>query len=241
MLSLANSAALSSGLIQFGGGTLQFSPSNTNDYSALIFNSTGPISLDTNGQTVTFASNLDGSNVGGLTKVGNGLLTLSGNNNYSGATLVSAGTLAVTGTGSLSSSTGNVEVGTNAGSPAALVFGPASVTNLTTPRYPAYGSLRFYRNGPGRRIVHHGRIRQNRQPGQRIVGNHQSIRRHGVDQRRRCGKRQSFADHRRVFGGNSAYNLSGGSLIVPNGTCLPALERQRHPEYFQRLRHRLAH
>ena len=105
MLSLDNAAALSSGTIQFGGGTLQFSPSNMNDYSAVIFNSSGPISLDTNGQSVTFASNLDSSNVGGLTKAGSGTLVLSGNNAYSGATIVSAGTLSVTGTSSLSSST----------------------------------------------------------------------------------------------------------------------------------------
>ena len=45
---------------------MQFTVSNTTDYSAQIVNSTGPISIDTNGQTVTFASSMGSSNTGGL-------------------------------------------------------------------------------------------------------------------------------------------------------------------------------
>ena len=47
-LSLANAAALGSGNITFGGGTLQFSASNANDYSAKIVSSNAAILLDTN-------------------------------------------------------------------------------------------------------------------------------------------------------------------------------------------------
>ena len=96
VLSLANSAALPvSGSITFGGGTLQYTGSNGNDYSAAIVNSTGPISIDTNGVNVTFASSLVGSNTGGLTKIGSGSLTLAAAGTFGGNTLVSGGTLAL--------------------------------------------------------------------------------------------------------------------------------------------------
>ena len=73
ILNLANSAALAGGgNITFGGGTLQYSASNNRDYSGRIVGSSGPISIDTNGVNVTFASGLAGSNTGGLTKIGSG-------------------------------------------------------------------------------------------------------------------------------------------------------------------------
>jgi fibronectin-binding autotransporter adhesin len=89
------------GPIVFGGGTLQYSATNTVDYSKRILLSTGAISINTNGQAVTFASALDSSNVGGLTKSGAGTLTLANSNLYTGATSVMAGKLVVTGSGSL--------------------------------------------------------------------------------------------------------------------------------------------
>jgi autotransporter-associated beta strand protein len=81
--------------ISFTGGTLQHTSTNTNDYSARIANSSSAIKLDTNGQRVVYASRLDETNVGGLTKLGSGTLVLSGANEYSGPTTVSAGTLLV--------------------------------------------------------------------------------------------------------------------------------------------------
>jgi autotransporter-associated beta strand protein len=51
--------------------------------------------FDTNGNNVTLASVLSGP--GGMTKIGAGVLTLSGANSYSGATTVNAGTLFVNG------------------------------------------------------------------------------------------------------------------------------------------------
>ena len=66
-----NSAAAIPGNIAFGGGTLRYySASFLTDYSGQIFNSAGPIAIDTNGQSVTFANALDASNSGGLTKLG---------------------------------------------------------------------------------------------------------------------------------------------------------------------------
>ena len=44
---------------------------------------------------MTFGGTLDSSNSGGLTKLGNGMLTLLGSNSYTGNTLVTSGTLAL--------------------------------------------------------------------------------------------------------------------------------------------------
>ena len=55
--------------------------------------STGPISLDTNGQNVTFNSGLASTNTAGLTKMGSGILTITASQNYSGPTLISGGTV----------------------------------------------------------------------------------------------------------------------------------------------------
>ena len=93
ILSLGSTAAIGGGSIIFGGGTLQFTPSNTTDYSARITGSSGPISIDTNGQAVRFGSSIASSNTAGLVKIGNGTLTLGANNSYTGGTTVSGGTL----------------------------------------------------------------------------------------------------------------------------------------------------
>ena len=96
-----NNAAAIPGQIAFGGGTLQYTVNNRQDYSAQIFNSTGPIAIDTNGQTVTFGSGLDVSNTGGLTKIGQGTLILSAYNNYSGTTTIAGGVLNVGSVGAI--------------------------------------------------------------------------------------------------------------------------------------------
>ena len=133
-LSLANSAAipLTSVNITFGGGTLQFSLSNTNDYSGSIVNSTSAISIDTNGQSVTFNSNLNNSNSGGLTKINSGMLTLGGSNSYGGGTTINAGTLQLGSTAALPTSTaltltgGTLDLDTYAATVANLTSAAAS-------------------------------------------------------------------------------------------------------------------
>lgn len=93
-LSLGSSGALgSTGTISFSGGTLQYSASNTTDYSSRFSTTASQAyALDTNGQNVTLASALTSSG-GTLTKSGTGTLTLTGANTYSGTTTVSGGTL----------------------------------------------------------------------------------------------------------------------------------------------------
>ena len=92
------------GTITFGGGTLQFTVASAGqDWATRIRNSTGAgiIRLDTNGQNVTFAGAIAASNTAGLTKLGNGTLTLTGVNLYTGTTTVTTGTLLVNNPGSL--------------------------------------------------------------------------------------------------------------------------------------------
>ena len=89
-------AANAAGTILFGGGTLQYSAANQFDYSGR-FSTAGnqPISIDTNGQTVTFATAIQGAGTS-LTlndSLGTGTLILAASNTYTGGTTVAAGTL----------------------------------------------------------------------------------------------------------------------------------------------------
>ena len=116
VLSLANSAALSSGAgaITFAGGSLQYTDSSTisPDYSGRIVNSTSAIGIDLNGQSVTFGSGLASSNTGGLTlnsTVPGGILNLAASNGYSGATRIGSGVLlSVANAAALTTGTGAV-------------------------------------------------------------------------------------------------------------------------------------
>jgi autotransporter-associated beta strand protein/T5SS/PEP-CTERM-associated repeat protein len=102
VLALESASALgTSGTISFGGGTLQYSVSNTTDYSSRFSTAANQAyEIDTNGQNVTLASPLASSG-GTLTKLGSGTLTLTGNNTYTGGTNLFAGVLAVSGKSAL--------------------------------------------------------------------------------------------------------------------------------------------
>jgi autotransporter-associated beta strand protein len=85
-------------------------------------------------QTSTFAGIIqDGaSGVGGvaITKIGSGILTLSGTNTYTGETNVNAGTLSITGTGAALSATGVVKVNSSA-TAAGILSGTGTVGAVT--------------------------------------------------------------------------------------------------------------
>ena len=109
VLALGSANAVgTSGKISFGGGTLQYSVSNTTDYSSRFSTTASQAyEIDTNGQNVTFASPLTSSG-GTLTKSGTGTLTLSGNNSYTGGSTISAGVLQVGAGGATGSIAGSV-------------------------------------------------------------------------------------------------------------------------------------
>ncbi|WAC19477.1 autotransporter-associated beta strand repeat-containing protein [Luteolibacter sp. SL250] len=119
-------ASLPAGTIHFNGGTLQYSSANTTDYSSRFSTAAGnQVIIDTNGQTVTFASGIN-SSTGTLSKTGSGTLILTAAStmtNGSVVTNISAGTLrGVDSTAYTASSntlqkifgTGTVQVGNNA-------------------------------------------------------------------------------------------------------------------------------
>jgi fibronectin-binding autotransporter adhesin len=114
-LSLGSANAVgSTGAISFGGGTLQFTSSNTTDYSARFSTAASQaFRVDTNGQSVTLGTGLS-STGGSLVKIGAGTLTLSGSNTYDSGTSVSVGTLLLSGGNDRLSTTGNISFGTGA-------------------------------------------------------------------------------------------------------------------------------
>ncbi len=102
-----NSGSLgTTGTITMGAGTLRWNGSNTEDVSARTTLVNGlTATFDTNGNNVTFASAIGGATSAGVTKAGNGTLTLSAANTHTGVTTVQGGALALNNVGSLQSST----------------------------------------------------------------------------------------------------------------------------------------
>ncbi|MBL0182054.1 MAG: autotransporter-associated beta strand repeat-containing protein [Chitinophagaceae bacterium] len=91
--SLSQASNIAGNLV-LGGGTLQYTGATAStDRSYTLTNATTSfIEITTAGTTLTI-SGASANNTGGLTKIGPGTLTLSGNNLHTGTTTVSAGTL----------------------------------------------------------------------------------------------------------------------------------------------------
>ena len=158
-LALSSSDALAGGgAIVFGGGALQFSAGNTVDYSAQIVNSGSAVSIDTNGQSVTFANALASSNTGGLTKLGAGTLTLSAVNSYGGGMTVNGGILKAGASGAV-------------GTTSAVTLANVSGATLDITGFDPHGCEDLHRRDDGQRwtarFPEHQRLRflQHRQRG----------------------------------------------------------------------------
>jgi len=94
-----------------GGGTLQYTgaSASTDRNFTLTAGTISSIDVTINNLTLAGAST---ATTGALTKIGNGTLTLSGVNNYTGSTTISVGTLALDATGTIAASSGLANAGT---------------------------------------------------------------------------------------------------------------------------------
>ena len=134
------------GTLSFSGGTLQYSAANQTDYSGRFSSAASQAySIDTNGQTVTFASALTSAG-GSLTKLGAGTLTLAAADTYTGTTNINAGTLNVTGSiGSVGTPGGAIAVLAGAtlsvGSGGSINIAGQNMTNAGTLTVAAGGSI----------------------------------------------------------------------------------------------------
>ncbi|HVX75488.1 MAG TPA: autotransporter domain-containing protein [Bradyrhizobium sp.] len=120
---LQNGATLRGGTAadnaDFDGGAALIS---TGGNSSLTLTATGGVTLEGNlnveavAATDTFTLNADladaSGHTGSLTKIGAGTVVLTGDNTYTGLTMIETGTLALSGTGSISASSGVVDNGT---------------------------------------------------------------------------------------------------------------------------------
>ncbi|MEO5916094.1 MAG: autotransporter-associated beta strand repeat-containing protein [Luteolibacter sp.] len=127
------------GQVAFGGGILQYSALNLVDYSPRF--ATGgaqQFKIDTNGQNVTYASNLTGPG-GNIQKYGAGKLTLTGTNSTTQNVFGHAGSLVLdtaakittTGFASIGTQTGDSSIVTVNGTSQLLVTGDFNVSDVT--------------------------------------------------------------------------------------------------------------
>ncbi len=110
-IQIDNANALNStGNLTFGGGALLYGSGITEDFSARFKNSGSAIVIDTNGQNIAFASVIDSSNSGGLTKNGAGDLTISGSNTFTGDVTLNTGRLILGNDSALDGASGSIVI-----------------------------------------------------------------------------------------------------------------------------------
>ncbi len=112
--------------VSFGGGALKWAVGNSADISGrTVTIGAGGAIFDTNTNDVIFANAIGNNGGGGLTKNGLGILTLNGDNSYTGTTVINAGTLKLASGASLANSAA-ITVGNSAafdGSAAPVTIG----------------------------------------------------------------------------------------------------------------------
>jgi outer membrane autotransporter protein len=112
-LQVTNNSAVSAGTVTLDGGSFQAGAQGLNFSNTFKLNPTGGF-VDTNGNTLIISGNMvDGSGAGGFTKVGAGVLTLSGASTYTGPTQISAGSVRAGGAGAFAATSAfNLAAGT---------------------------------------------------------------------------------------------------------------------------------
>ncbi len=103
-LAVGNNAALGTGTLTFGGGTLQAAVDGLTLGNAAVLAANGTI--DTQSFGLTYSGAITGA--GQLTKAGTGMLVLTGTDTYAGGTTIAAGTLQIGNGGTTGSITGNI-------------------------------------------------------------------------------------------------------------------------------------
>lgn len=131
------------GEFNFNGGTLKVADAHDGSNNLMVgldhaYVKPGGAILDTNGKDVALGQALlDGSGGGGLTKLGEGVLTLQGVNTYTGDTEINEGVLALTGVVA-----GNVNVASGASvRGSGTVGGDLKLASGTTLEFSPAGSL----------------------------------------------------------------------------------------------------
>jgi autotransporter-associated beta strand protein len=117
-------------VFNFNGGVLRAAPfvASGNFFSGLTnaYIQAGGANLDTNGENITITQPLlDGGGGGGLTKYGDGRLTLAGPNGYSGGTTIAGGVLNINADAALGNTSGPLVFAGNG----SLQFGSAMTSN----------------------------------------------------------------------------------------------------------------
>lgn len=170
VLQIAQDSSLgaSTGTLTFDGGTLQLTNSFdlASDRPVVLGDAGG--TLDTQQYNTTLTQGITGS--GGLTKIGNGALTMAGDSTYAGTTLLEQGHLDVTGSisGDVTASSGTLLSGT--GSVGATTLEAGSTLTVGSPLEQDRQPASFTVNGA---LNNQGTINMSRRA--LIAGNHLQV------------------------------------------------------------------
>ncbi|MCX5653984.1 MAG: autotransporter-associated beta strand repeat-containing protein, partial [Planctomycetota bacterium] len=135
--------------INFNGGTLQYGVVSATDLSSkFATNGTADYSIDTNGTgtgagvSITFGNVLAANGASGLKKLGNGTLTLTAENTYTGTTTIGGGTATLENAVGGTLQVGNGTTGSlNGTTGTQLTFGGTGTFNVVEPANSAQGMV----------------------------------------------------------------------------------------------------